>query len=161
MSPCKSGQPPSTSTRAKRGAETPRKVQQTKEDTTHIKQKDNVSRKDFKATELKRDGDVLPTIKSCSQTKVMWIQLFRPVLFQMPLKIVRFCLVLFANNQGSSLSKGHEGSAQGYTVFIKCSFSSPVYNFYLSAVNMSMWPYCNWCLGWNIHCTCSLAELES
>ncbi|XP_026225741.1 leucine-rich repeat and WD repeat-containing protein 1 [Anabas testudineus] len=69
MSPCKSGQPPSTSTRAKRGAETPRKLQQTKEDTTHIKQKDNVSRKDFKATELKRDGDVLPTIKSCSQTK--------------------------------------------------------------------------------------------
>uniref|UniRef100_A0A7N6C1M8 Leucine-rich repeat and WD repeat-containing protein 1 n=1 Tax=Anabas testudineus TaxID=64144 RepID=A0A7N6C1M8_ANATE len=43
MSPCKSGQPPSTSTRAKRGAETPRKLQQTKEDTTHIKQKDNVT----------------------------------------------------------------------------------------------------------------------
>ncbi|XP_044077679.1 leucine-rich repeat and WD repeat-containing protein 1 isoform X2 [Siniperca chuatsi] len=72
MSPRKTGQPPSTPTRGQMRAETPgrgSKVRQTKEDGAQIKQKEDVSKKDSKATELQRDADMLPTIKSCTKTQ--------------------------------------------------------------------------------------------
>lgn len=74
MSPRKTGQPPSTPTRGQTRAETPRrgsKVRQTQEDGAQIKQKEGVGNNHFKATELQRDADMLPTIKSCSKTQVM------------------------------------------------------------------------------------------
>ncbi|KAM6983528.1 leucine-rich repeat and WD repeat-containing protein 1 [Tautogolabrus adspersus] len=55
MSPRKVAQPPSTPTRGQRRAETPRrgsKVGQTKEDEAHIKQKEDVCKKEFKAKEV-------------------------------------------------------------------------------------------------------------
>lgn len=70
MSPRNSAQTPSTPSRAQ-SAETPKKslkVQQTKEDEAHVKQK---NKKDFKVTELLRHADVLPTSKICSKTEVM------------------------------------------------------------------------------------------
>lgn len=71
MSPRSSGQPPSTPSRAQRSAETPKKslkVQKTREEEAHIKQK---NKKGFKTTELQNDADVLSTLKSCSKTQVM------------------------------------------------------------------------------------------
>ncbi|XP_049449015.1 leucine-rich repeat and WD repeat-containing protein 1 [Epinephelus fuscoguttatus] len=65
MSPRKKSQPPSTPTRGQMKAETPRrgsKGQQTKdEDGAQIKQKNRA--------ELKRDADMLSTMKSCSKTQ--------------------------------------------------------------------------------------------
>ncbi|KAK2828370.1 hypothetical protein Q5P01_019404 [Channa striata] len=72
MSPRHTGQAPSTPTKGKMRAETPRrasKVQQTKEDKAEVKQKDGVSKKDLKAAELQRDADVQPTVMSCSKTQ--------------------------------------------------------------------------------------------
>ncbi|XP_038565288.1 leucine-rich repeat and WD repeat-containing protein 1 isoform X1 [Micropterus salmoides] len=67
MSPRKTGQPPSTPTRGPVRAETPRrasKVRQTKDDEAQMKQEKN-----SKATDLQRDADMLPKIKSCSKTQ--------------------------------------------------------------------------------------------
>ncbi|XP_071362031.1 leucine-rich repeat and WD repeat-containing protein 1 [Trachinotus anak] len=72
MSPCKTSQPPSTPTRGQKRTETPRrasKVLQTKEDGAQIKQKEDVNKKDSKATKLQRDTDMLPTVTSCSKTQ--------------------------------------------------------------------------------------------
>ncbi len=71
MSPRKTCQPPSTPTRGQTRAVTPRKgskVGQTQESGAQIKQKEGVSKN---ATELQRDTDMLPTIKSCSKTQVV------------------------------------------------------------------------------------------
>lgn len=78
LSPRKRSQPPSTPTKGPTRPETPRrgsKVRQTKEDGAHVNQKEDVSRK-----ELQRDADMQPTIKSCSKTQVMWIELLHTLM---------------------------------------------------------------------------------
>ncbi|XP_070773998.1 leucine-rich repeat and WD repeat-containing protein 1 [Enoplosus armatus] len=66
MSPRKTAQPPSTPTRGQMRTETPRRgVRQTKDDGAQIKQKEDVSKNDCKATELQRDADMQHIVKSC------------------------------------------------------------------------------------------------
>lgn len=82
LSPRKTVQPPSTPTRGQTKAETPKrgsKVRHMQEDGAQITQRESVGKK-----ELKRDVDMLATLKSCERTQVMWKQLF-----VMQLKIVR------------------------------------------------------------------------
>ncbi|XP_026183465.1 leucine-rich repeat and WD repeat-containing protein 1 [Mastacembelus armatus] len=71
MSPRKKAQPQSTPTRGQTRPVTPRrasKVQQRKEDEAQMKKKDDAG-KDFKATELQSEADMLPATKICSETQ--------------------------------------------------------------------------------------------